>query len=157
MKFIFVMVVLSGSAGSLLAQRDSVLYLKAAHFVSAENLDSAIAAFRQIASLKDSPFRLNACLSLGRLYFESLHDYPKALMYYDTVYVEFFHHPGRAHAVFMLGYIYANALKDYRRAEGYYSEFLRTYPDHELASSVRFELDHLGEDLDSVLGRDADD
>jgi len=141
----------------LFAQRDSVLFHQAAGFLQAGKMDSALATFQFVASYRNSPLRLDACLSLGRIYFESLNDYPKALKYYDSVYVEYFYHPGRAQAVFMMGYIYANGLKDYRRAEGYYSEFLRTYPDHELVQSVRFELDHLGQDADDVLIGDGHD
>jgi tetratricopeptide (TPR) repeat protein len=149
MKYLFVLTAVV--YGPLSAQIDSVLFHRAAAHVEAGRTDSAIAGFEAVLSYKTSRWRLDALLSLGRIAFESLGDFRKALRYYDNAYVEYFHQPGRAHAVFMLGYIYANALKDYRRAEGYYTEFLRLYPDHELVPSVRFELEHLGRDIDGIV------
>lgn len=149
MKFLFVLSFVG--SGVLSGQTDSVQFRRATDWIAAGRMDSAITALESVLSVKNSQWRLDALLSLGRIHFESLHDFHKALRYYDMAYVEYFHQPARAHAVFMLGYIYANALKDYRRAEGYYSEFLRMYPDHDLTPSVRFELDHLGKDVDGIV------
>ncbi|GIV45488.1 MAG: hypothetical protein KatS3mg036_0306 [Ignavibacterium sp.] len=51
----------------------------------------------------------------------------------------------------MAGFICAENLKDYKRAEYYYKKFLKAYPDHELASSVKVELDNLGKSPEEIL------
>ena len=55
-----------------------------------------------------------------------------------------------AQAQFMIGYIYANILNDNSQAELNYKNFLDRFPDHELAPSVQFELDHLGKDINEI-------
>ena len=45
---------------------------------------------------------------------------------------------------------YANILNDNSQAELNYKNFLDRFPDHELAPSVQFELDHLGKDINEI-------
>ncbi|MEE9189490.1 MAG: tetratricopeptide repeat protein [Candidatus Neomarinimicrobiota bacterium] len=59
--------------------------------------------------------------------------------------------PHGPHAQFMAAYIYANVTKDLTLAEEEYSLFLEMYPDHELRTSVEFELEYLGQDVDDVV------
>ena len=58
----------------------------------------------------------------------------------------------------MIGYRYANDIHDLDKAKAAYQEFLKKYPNHELASSVKWELAHLGQDLSEIelqLGSDS--
>lgn len=55
-----------------------------------------------------------------------------------------------AEALFMLGFINANDVKDFDNAQKYYSEFLKKYPDHELAFSAKYELENLGKDINEL-------
>ncbi|MFQ5603053.1 MAG: tol-pal system YbgF family protein [bacterium] len=66
-----------------------------------------------------------------------IHDYP------DSRFV--------TQARFMIGYIYANDLKDYDQARESYTEFLKYHSDNELAESVKWELEHLGQDINEQL------
>jgi len=50
----------------------------------------------------------------------------------------------------MIGYRYANDLNDLEKAKEAYNEFLQKYPEHELAPSVQWELDHLGQDISEI-------
>ena len=54
-------------------------------------------------------------------------------------------------ARFMIGFMYANELKDYDMARHYYNEFIEHHPDHELAESVKWELEHLGQDVNDQM------
>jgi outer membrane protein assembly factor BamD (BamD/ComL family) len=54
-------------------------------------------------------------------------------------------------ALFLRGYIYANHLQKLDSAQVIYERFLRLYPEHELAPSVRFELDYLGANPEDFL------
>ena len=51
---------------------------------------------------------------------------------------------------FMIGYIYANDIKDYDKEKEIYQEFMEKYPDHELVSSVKWELENLGKDINEI-------
>lgn len=53
-------------------------------------------------------------------------------------------------AYFLIGYTYNNHIKDYDKAKEYYENFLKQYPDHQLASSAKFELDTIGKPIEEV-------
>ncbi|MBM3324200.1 MAG: tetratricopeptide repeat protein [Calditrichaeota bacterium] len=52
--------------------------------------------------------------------------------------------------LFMVGYLYANHLADYARARRVYETFLKKYPDDPLVKDARWELSHLGKDLNEI-------
>lgn len=53
-------------------------------------------------------------------------------------------------AIFMVGYLNANHMKNFDKARKYYTEFLEKYPDHELADAARYELEHIGKDVEDL-------
>lgn len=53
-------------------------------------------------------------------------------------------------ALFMVGFVNANYLKNFEKAKKYYTEFLEKYPDNELADDAKYELEHLGKDIDDL-------
>ncbi len=53
-------------------------------------------------------------------------------------------------ALFMIAFVNANYLKNYERAEKYYTEFLNKYPDNELSDDAKYELEHLGKDINDL-------
>ena len=55
-----------------------------------------------------------------------------------------------AESQFMIGFVYANSAVDTLKARGAYNTFLERYPDHELVSSVQFELKYLGKDINQI-------
>lgn len=57
-------------------------------------------------------------------------------------------------AYFLIGYTYNNHIQDYTQAKKYYSEFLKVFPEHELASSAKFELKTLGKPIEEVTNFD---
>ena len=54
------------------------------------------------------------------------------------------------HALFMIGYIHANVLGEKDVAKEKYDEFLNKFPDHELAPSIKFELEYIGKTIDQI-------
>ncbi len=88
--------------------------------------------------------------NLGFVYANNLNDFDKAIACYNRIIKEF---PQSGHVInsqFMIGYTYANNLKDMEKARKAYTEFLQKHPDHELASSVQWELDNLGKDITDI-------
>lgn len=53
--------------------------------------------------------------------------------------------------LFMAGFIYANDLKNYEEATAMYKQFLKEYPDNELAESAQAELDNMGLSPEEIL------
>ena len=72
--------------------------------------------------------------------------YPNKQTHYNST----FRYKNAASSLFMQGFIYHNSLSDLQMAEKLYLKFLDEYPDHELALSVRWELDNLGKNIDEI-------
>ena len=53
-------------------------------------------------------------------------------------------------AQFMIGFIYANSIKNYDKAREEYQKFLKEFPDNELVSSVKWELQNMGKDINQL-------
>ena len=53
-------------------------------------------------------------------------------------------------SMFMIGFINANHTNNYDKAEKYYNMFMEKYPEHELVSSAKYELENLGKDINDL-------
>lgn len=87
---------------------------------------------------------------IGDVYMNDLRDFNSAINSYADVVKKYSGTSQESQAQFMIGYIYANILGDKSKAELYYKAFLDRFPDHELAPSVKFELDYLGKDINEI-------
>jgi len=87
---------------------------------------------------------------LGDLYMNEFRDFPIAIQEYRKVIENFSGSSQEAHALFMIGYIYANVVNDPKSAEIEYNEFLKRFPNHELAPSVKFEIEFLGKGIEEI-------
>jgi outer membrane protein assembly factor BamD (BamD/ComL family) len=74
----------------------------------------------------------------------------KAEEYFNKVLQEYPNGLFSSKALFMVGYLNANHMKNFDKARKYYSEFLEKYPDHELADAARYELEHMGKEVDDL-------
>lgn len=54
-------------------------------------------------------------------------------------------------ALFLAGFIYENDLKNLDKAKEIYNTFMKKYPSHELAASVKFSLENLGKPADEII------
>lgn len=52
--------------------------------------------------------------------------------------------------LFMLGYLYANHMNDLDKARNAYQSFLEKYPNDPLVKDARWELNHLGQDVNEI-------
>jgi outer membrane protein assembly factor BamD (BamD/ComL family) len=55
-----------------------------------------------------------------------------------------------ARSIFLIGFIANNYTKDLEEAKKYYEMFIEKYPDHDLISSAKYELENLGKDVDAL-------
>ncbi len=74
-----------------------------------------------------------------------------AIKYYTQLYNEFPKSNNSPSALFMTGFLFANELQNLDSAKNKYKEFLQKYPNHELAVSVKYELDNLGMTPEQIL------
>ncbi len=79
-----------------------------------------------------------------------LRDFDNAISSYTKVVENFSGSSHEAQAQFMVGYIYANILDDIEQAVSTYQTFLEKFPDHELAPSVKFELENMGKSINDI-------
>ena len=87
---------------------------------------------------------------IGDIYMNDLRDFEKALAEYRVVLKGHKGSKEEALAQFMIGYIYANVIKDFDKARSEYQIFLDRFPKHELYPSVKFEINHLGKDINEI-------
>ena len=84
--------------------------------------------------------------------FNSREEFDKAVTMHQQLLEEYPESPHYPKSLFMVGFIYANHIKKLEKAEQVFKEFLQKYPDHELAPSVKWELEHLGqEDVGTII------
>ena len=55
-----------------------------------------------------------------------------------------------AQSQFMIGYIYANHIQNYDAARQAYQTYLQKYSNDEMAKDAQWELEHLGQDINSI-------
>jgi TolA-binding protein len=75
----------------------------------------------------------------------------KAVEYFQKYYKQFPDSERAPKALFLIGFILANDLQEYDSARIAYTEFLNKYPQHELAASVKMELDYLGKTPEEII------
>lgn len=78
--------------------------------------------------------------------YNSREEFEKAVEMHQKLLNEYPDSPHYPKSLFMVGFIYANHTKKLEEAEQVFKEFLAKYPDNELAPSVKWELEHLGQD-----------
>ena len=103
-----------------------------------------------VKNYPDNLLAAKAQYIIGDIYMNDLRDFEKALGEYRVVLKVYKGSKEEALAQFMIGYIYANVLKDFDKARNEYQVFLNRFPKHELYPSVKFEINHLGKDINEI-------
>lgn len=79
----------------------------------------------------------------------------EALDNYKLFYQQYPDMDPSALSLFLVGYIYGNNLQVYDSAKVFYEMFLEKYPNHDLAPSIKLELETLGKSPQEVLNEQA--
>lgn len=69
---------------------------------------------------------------------------------YKIIVNEFPNSQYHAEALFQLGFISNNYTKNFEDAKKYYREFIKKYPQHELADDAEVELQYIGVPIDNL-------
>lgn len=75
----------------------------------------------------------------------------KAVEYYQKLYDQFPEKEKAAKALFMAAFIKANELNQLESARSSYQTFVEKFPNHELASQAKIELENLGKTPEEML------
>jgi len=75
----------------------------------------------------------------------------KAVTYYQKLYEQFPKDEKAAKALFMAAFIKANELNQLEGARSSYQTFVEKFPNHELASQAKIELENLGKTPEEIL------
>ncbi len=127
------------------------LYAKVLDYEEKQQWEDLADTYEQIVKqYPDSPKAADHLYNLGMVYANNLKEYEKAIDMWQRLLKEHGDSDIATKTEFLIGYCYANNIKDYDMARQKYSEFLEKNPDHVLAPSVQWELEHLGQDIDSM-------
>lgn len=130
---------------------DEHLMEKGKKFEANEKFVKAVASYEKLAKLySKSTFAPEALYRAGVVYANALQKFPEAVSEFKKVVEKYPESRSAALSQFMIGFVYANSVSDTAKARRAYTTFLKKYPNHELASSVKWELAHLGKDINQI-------
>lgn len=127
------------------------LFALAEKYENEENYEDAIKTYEKL--IKNYPKAEKADQAqykIALIYSNNLNDFSKSIKIYEKLIGKYPDSKFAAQSLFMIGFIYANNLNDIEKAEEYYKEFLEKYPEDELVNSVKWELEHLGQDINEI-------
>lgn len=78
-------------------------------------------------------------------------DLPAAIKLLDQLHRDYPKHVDAPKALFLKGFVSETQMGDLKTAESCYNEFLKEYPNHELAGDVSFSLNNLGKSPEQLL------
>ena len=127
--------------------------------VKANNISEAIESYQTLVDeYPNSKLAPEALYEMAALYQNNLiknltkkESLQKSVKIYRSVYDKYPKSKKAPMALFMSGFILANELKDYDEASKTYNLFLKEFPNHELSTSAREELKHLGLSPEEIL------
>ena len=128
------------------------LFKLAREYETQEDFNEAVKTYEE--QLNDYPQGKYADEAIERaafIYYNNIHDFKKAVEYHERLIKDYPDSEFVSRARFMIGFIYANNLENYELAKQYYNEFLELHPENELSESVKWELEHLGQDVNNQL------
>lgn len=152
-KLLFPILLMSGivAAGCSKKMSEEQLFAEAQKFETKEDIDGALKIYEELSDrFPKSPHADSVLQKLGMIYLNKKEEFEKAVAAYKRLVEKFPQSKYQAQSLFMIGYIYANHIKDFDKAKNYYNQFLEKYPEHELTTSVQWELEHLGKDISEI-------
>ncbi len=145
---------------SLIACSESIenKFNKANELLKQNRIEEALSEFNVIAESGDKNFAPKALIQIATIYqnkmdksISALESADKAQFYFRSVYEKYPEYPDAAKALFMSAFILANELNKYDEATKAYNLFLEKFPNHELASYAKQELEFIGLSPEEIL------
>jgi outer membrane assembly lipoprotein YfiO len=133
-------------------QTEEQLWAQGQNFEKEENFEEALKTYEQLLeTYPKGKFAEESQQKIAFIFYNNFNDFNKAIEAHERLIKNYPESKYVAQARFMIGYIYANDLKDLDNARKAYNEFMEKHPESELVESVKWELEHLGQDIDEQL------
>jgi len=127
------------------------LYAEAKRYERNEQFEEAIKTFEELVKGYPEAANVDSVLFwIGQIYSNSLTDFNSSVKTHARLIEQCPESRLAAQSLFMIGYHYANNIGNLDSAKVYYQEFIDKYPDNELVNSVKWELEHLGQDINEI-------
>ena len=135
------------------------LMKEAETFTNNKKIPESVTAYETlIKDFPDDSLAPEATFNLATLYQNKLvknlteeESLRKAVEIFQSIHKKYPNSSKAPMGLFMSGFILANELKDYNSATDVYNLFLKEYPDNELATSTKEELDNMGLTPEEIL------
>jgi len=135
------------------------IYDQAVKFYGEKKYVEALKEYQKVIDEYSSgEFREKSLMTIGTMYHMYLipninqtESNQKAVEYFRKLYKEYPKSEDAPKALFLSGFILSNNLQKLDEAKLAYQTFLKEYPNHELVSAVKSELENLGKDPEEIL------
>lgn len=135
------------------------IYDQAVKFYGEKKYVEALKEYQKVIDEYSSgEFREKSLMTIGSMYHMYLipnitqtESNQKAVEYFRKLYKEYPKSEDAPKALFLSGFILSNNLQKLDEAKLAYQTFLKEYPNHELVSAVKSELENLGKDPEQIL------
>lgn len=135
------------------------IYDQAVKFYGEKKYVEALKEYQKVIDEYSSgEFREKSLMTIGSMYHMYLipnisqtESNQKAVEYFRKLYKEYPKSEDAPKALFLSGFILSNNLQKFDEAKLAYQTFLKEYPNHELVSAVKSELENLGKDPEQIL------
>ena len=127
------------------------LFAEAKRYERNEQFDQAIKIFDQLVDNYPDASNVDSILfRIGQIYSNNLTDFANSVKTHARLIKQCPESQLAGQSLFMIGYHYANNIGNLDSAKVYYEKFIEKYPDNELVNSVKWELEHLGQDINDI-------
>ncbi|MBI5808400.1 MAG: tetratricopeptide repeat protein [Ignavibacteriales bacterium] len=141
------------------SNNDKKFYDEGLKLYNEKKYNEALNKFQQVLNENTSgEFREKSLMLIGTMYYMNqvpnvgqMESNRKAVDYFRKLYKEYPKSEDAPKALFLSGFILSNNLQKLDEAKLAYQTFLKEYPNHELVSAVKSELENLGKDPEQIL------
>jgi TolA-binding protein len=138
---------------------DKEYMVRASESIEQNNYTDAVSAYEELLkNYPESELAPEALIQLATVYHQyqvknisQKESLEKAANLFKSVFEKYPDSDQAPQSLFMAGFIYANDLKAYNEATNTYNLFIEKFPDHELASSAKEELEFMGLTPEEIL------
>ena len=140
-----------GKLSEQIATLEKELYSDSSMAPDAKKAKDAIALYTKYAdNFPDDTTSASYLFKAGDLS-SKINETQQAIDLFGKLIHKYPNHRTAPYALFLQGFIYENQVGDPLRAKPYYEAFLKTYPDHPIASDVSFSLENLGKTPEELI------
>jgi tetratricopeptide (TPR) repeat protein len=147
----------SGATGDKTTALDSIKLAEAAlKSDQSGNFDvakakTALTAYEKFIALAPKDAETSEYLFKSAEIYRSLRQFDKAIEAYQRIITDFPNYDKTPHSLFLMGFCYENDMGQKDKAKPLYEEFLKKYPQHELAQSVQFSLSNIDKTPEQII------